>query len=182
MSRVLAHLAAPTGAGKTWLLDALARQLPWIVPIELDAIDEEACRLLGWERAWRATHWGPQRAAYFQSVRQRLFDRRVWAYPWARLVVAGFHREGMIEYRFDALLRIRIAVPPLLAAFRRHRRDAGAIPRSRAELAAAEAESTAIVQQLDRAGYVAVAAGDVCGILQATAAKSGVEFATCGEL
>jgi 2'-5' RNA ligase len=117
---VLAHIAGPSGAGKTELMNALRERVKNINLVDLDEFDEKAEEALGWSEVSKQDYTD-EMLAQLHEEKQRLVDEYIRESD-KPIVFFGHHIEADNELSFPSEQRILLDVSPQTAAINAARR------------------------------------------------------------
>jgi hypothetical protein len=118
---VLAHIAGPSGAGKTELMNAVGEKVKNFNLIDLDEFDERAETALGWSNVPKS-RYTDEMLSKLHVEKQRLLDEYIRQSD-KPIVFFGHHIEAENELAFPAERRILLDVSPQTSAINANRRD-----------------------------------------------------------
>jgi hypothetical protein len=117
---VLAHIAGPSGAGKTELMNAVGEKVKNFKLIDLDEFDERAEAALGWSDVPKS-RYTDKMLSELHAEKQKLLDEYIRQSD-KPIVFFGHHIEAENELAFPAERRILLDVSPQTAAINANRR------------------------------------------------------------
>lgn len=118
--KVLAHIAGPSGAGKTELVNKLGESIKNVDLVDLDIFDEQAVKVLGWE-AKPKNGYSDAMLNQLHDVRQSLIDDYI-AKSDKPIIFFGHHIEGDNVTDLPAADHFLLNVSPTKAALNAARR------------------------------------------------------------
>jgi len=115
-AKVLAHIAGPSGSGKTTLVNRFTKKFPNINFIDLDVFDDQAERILGYDKI-RKKQYTDKMLLTLYKKRQQLMDRYIQTSK-KPIIFAGHHLEAKYVLKFPTKNRFLLNVDAKTSAHR----------------------------------------------------------------